>query len=95
LEASLAGLRVNLNIALVLFHDSLHRVQAQTGPLPHSLGSEEWIEHVGLYFGRNSRAIVGNLDDDTIVVAKCFYLKFPLATHGINRVVDNVCPDLI
>ena len=69
LEPCVPRFRRHLNIAPVLCHDSLHRVEAEAGSLSDSLGGKERFKDVGPYFGGNPGAIVSDLDYDTIVLA--------------------------
>jgi len=46
LETGVPGFGIHLNTAPVLLHNSLHRVKAEPGSFPDSLGGEERFEDV-------------------------------------------------
>jgi hypothetical protein len=88
LKTCIPRFRVDLNIAPVLFHNSLNRVEAKARTLANSLGGEKGFEDMRLYFGRNSWTVVGDLDHDTVVLAIGSNSNLALATHGVNGVVN-------
>ena len=51
LKQRVAGLRGDLNVAAMLFHNALHRVEAEAGPLAYTLGREEGLKDVRLHVG--------------------------------------------
>ena len=95
MKTRVAGFRADLNIAPVLLHNSLNRVEAEPGAFPNSLGGEERFEDVRLYVGRNSRTVIGDLNHDAIVLAIGSNSKLAFATHGVDGIVDDVGPNLI
>src|SRR6202789_1330372 len=95
LETCVAGLRTQLNISAVLLNNALDRVEAQARAFPNSFGREKRFEDVGLYLFRNSWTVVANLDYYATVIAIGSDAKFALAVHRVNRVIDNVGPDLV
>ena len=84
-----------MNIASVLLHDTLNRVEAESGAFADSLGGKERLEDMRLYLGRNSRSVVGDLNYHTIVLAIRSNLKPALASHSIDGIVDDIRPNLI
>src|SRR5262249_4141230 len=85
----------HVDAAPMLPHDALDRVQAETSALPDALGREEGLKDVGLDFGGDSWAAVTNLHHDATVVTIGPNSKLALAAHGVNRVVDDVGPNLV
>src|SRR4030088_3567226 len=68
LKTCVPWFRIDLNVAPVFFHDTLHRVEGQSGSLPYSLGSEKWLKDVCLNLGRNPWTVVADLYHDAPVV---------------------------
>ena len=95
MKARVAGFRADLDIAPVLLHDSLNGVEAEPGAFADSFGGEERFEDVRLHVGRNSRAVIGDLHHNAIVLAIGSNSKLAFAAHGVNGVVDEVGPNLI
>ena len=50
---------------------------------------------MGPHFWRDSRTVIADFDNYTSVIAISPDSKLAFAAHGINRVVDEICPDLI
>ena len=50
----------------VAAHDPLYDIESQSGAFAHRLGGEEWIEDATLHFGRNTGAVVADLDEDPV-----------------------------
>src|SRR5882724_5827185 len=46
-----------------LLDDTMHEVQAEPGTLAYSFGRKKRVENARLDFGRDSRAIIGDLDE--------------------------------
>src|SRR5882724_822133 len=69
LKTGVAGLGDYLNISLVLFHNSLNCVEAETGPFTHSLGGEERFKNVVFDLRRNSRAVIADLNHNARILA--------------------------
>src|SRR5579872_104172 len=95
LKTGITGLRLDLNVSPMLPDNPLHCVKAQARALADSLSGEEGLNNMRLYFGRNAVAVVSNLNYNAAVIAIGPDSKFTIAAHGINRVVDEVGPDLI
>lgn len=95
LKASVARIGTNLNVTAMLSDDGLYSVQPQTSSFTNALGREKWIKDMGLYLRRNSRAAIADFDHNIVVIAESSHPKFTLTEHGVDRVLDEVGPDLI
>src|SRR5260221_10081518 len=67
-----ARLGIDVDLAAMLFHHDVvaHR-QAKSGALAGRFGGEKGIEHLLLYFQRNSSAVVANADFDPVAEGLC------------------------
>src|SRR5258707_2054605 len=67
-----ARLGIDVDLAAMLFHHDVvaHR-QAKSGALAGRFGGEKGIEHLLLYFQRDSGAVVANPDFDLVTEAFC------------------------
>src|SRR5690242_15155017 len=79
----------------MLLHNSLDGVQPESGALPDAFGGEERLEDVGLHVSRNSWPVVANFHDYAGIVTVGSHSKLAFAAHGVNRIVDQVGPDLV
>src|ERR1700686_1531683 len=95
LKTCVPRFRIDLNVASVFFHDTLHRVQAQSGSLPYSLGGEEWFKDMCLNLGRNAWTVVANPSHNATIVLIGSHSKLAFSAHGIDGIIDDVSPDLI
>ena len=95
LKAGVAGLRGELDGSAVFLYDSLDRVEAEAGAFAYSFGGEEGFKDVRLDVGGYSRPVVGDGDDNAAVVGISSDTKLAASVHGVNRVVDDVRPNLI
>ena len=50
---------------------------------------------MGSYLRRNSRAAIADFNHHIVVLAEGSHPKFALARHGVDRVLDDVGPDLV
>src|ERR1700735_5865784 len=75
--------------------DALDGVQAEAGAFADAFGGEKGLKDVGLDFGGNSRAVVRELDHCATVVGEGSDAKLTGSAHRVNRVVNNVGPDLV
>ena len=64
-------------------------------PLPDRLGGEERLEHALADLGRNARPVVDDADDDALPLAVRGHLDPARLGDGIERVVDQIRPDLV
>src|SRR5579883_924327 len=94
-EAGVTWLGIHLNITFVLANDTLNGIEAKSGTLPNSLRSKERFEDVGPNLRRDSRAIVADLDHHATILPEGADAQLAFTLHGIDRVVDDVGPDLI
>src|ERR1700730_2211225 len=95
LESCVAGFRADLNIAPVLLHNSLNRVEAKPCSFAHSLRGEEGFEDVRLRFRQNPGTVIADLNHNAIVLAIGSNSKLAVATHRVNGIVNDVGPNLI
>src|SRR6185437_3274820 len=95
LKTRVTWFRSDLNISAMLLHNPLNCVQPESGPLSNALSCEKRFEDVGLHVRWNSRAIISNLNHNASVVAIGAHPKLALAVHRIDRVIDDVGPDLV
>src|SRR5262249_52607124 len=96
-ELRLAGPRLDAQVALVLFDDDPPgEIEPQAGAFTERFGGEERCEDAVDDLVRDAGAVVANLYADHV-------LGFTLgaqrqraaAVHGLDRVVDDIGPDLI
>src|SRR5580658_1551987 len=95
LKNRIARFSPNLNTAPVLFHNALHCIETQPSSLAHSLSGEEWFKNVLLDLGPDSRTVVADLHYDAIRIPISPHAQLALSSHRVDRVVDQVGPDLI
>src|SRR6185312_2494544 len=79
----------------MLAHDALSCIQPQPGALTDGFSRKERFKDVRQNLLWNSGAIVGNLHNNARVFAIRAETELALAAHGVNRVVNDVGPDLI
>jgi hypothetical protein len=60
-----------------------------------ALRREKGIEDIGLHLWGNSRPAVTDFDHNIVVLAESSHPKFAPARHGIDRVLDDIGPDLV
>src|SRR5579863_4992399 len=84
-----------MDIASVFSNNSLCGVQPEARPLTDSFGSEKRLEDVAPNLRGDSRPVISNLHDNVIFLLKRPNAKFPLASHCVNCVLDQIGPDLI
>src|SRR5437660_1770165 len=95
LETRVTGFGTDLNISPMLLHNSLNGVEAEAGAFANSLGGKKRLKDVGLYLAGNSRAVIADLNYYATVIAVGSDAKLAFAVHGVNRVINNVSPDLV
>src|SRR5207249_5490380 len=69
--------------------------QAKAGAGADGLCGEEWLEHARLDLGRNAGAVVHDFDDDLIVFTRSADTDLALTSHSIDRVINQIGPNLI
>jgi hypothetical protein len=77
----------------MLFDNALHRVEAQACSLAYSFCCKKGFKDVRFYFGRDSRAVVSNLNHYATVIAIGSDPQLTFAAHGIDGIVDNSLPN--
>src|SRR5271163_4421846 len=95
LKTRVTGFGINLNISPVLLHNSLDGVQAEARAFPNSFGCEKRLKDVRLHLAGNSWAIVANLNYNATVVLVGSDAQLAFCVHCVNRVVNDVGPDLV
>ena len=80
---------------MFLHNDVMADIEPQASPFSRRFGREEGVEDLGLDFFGNTRAVVGYFYDDPVPFPAGMQGNFPLAVHGSDGVVNNVCPDLV
>src|SRR5689334_22853179 len=95
LKRSPAGNRLHSNVAAVLLHDSINRIEPQSRALADWLGREERLEDAILELGRDSGAVVADFHQNASELRCGADYQFALPVHRVDGVVDQVRPDLI
>src|SRR5208283_6212426 len=95
LKTRISGLGTNLNVAAVLFHDALHRVEAESRPLTYALGREKRLKNVRQDLRRNSGAVVADFHDHAIVLTIGAHAQLAFSSHRVDGIVDQVGPNLV
>src|SRR5215471_21486645 len=90
LKTRIAWFRIHLDIAAVLLHNPLHRVEAQASAFTNSFGRKERLEDVRSNLGRDPGTVIANFDYHATVVTICPNPQFALAAHGIDGVIDQI-----
>ena len=90
-----ARARLDLDLAVVVADQAPDDVEAQAGALPDRLGGEERIEDALADLGRDAGSVVDDADDDALPLAVRRHLDAAGIRDGIERVVDQVRPDLV
>src|SRR5262245_40922464 len=79
----------------MLLDNPVDGVQPQSGTLALRLGGKERLEDAPLNFWRNAGAVISDFDQDVIGLGRRANPQVALAVHRVNRVDDQVGPDLI
>src|SRR6266702_5763335 len=96
LETGVAGLRLHLEIPVMLVHDDPPRdVEAQAGALTDRLGGEERLEDPAGDVGWHARSGVTELDQHLIAVERGPHGERAGPVHRRHGVVDQIRPDLV
>ena len=80
---------------MLLYDDVMGDVQSHAGSFPHFLGGKKWIENAGLYFLGDAWTGVFDLDYDPLAFMPRSQGDFANAVHRIDRIVDEIRPDLV
>ena len=76
-------------------HNAVGYVQSKAGSLSHSLGGEEGVKDSALYLMGHTRAIVGDLHRQIIILAVGPYCEGAAFADGVESVVKKVHPNLV
>ena len=87
--------RVDLDLGVVVADQAPDDIEAQPRALADLLGGEERLEHARADVIWNARPVVYDADDDALAVAGRGDVDLARLGNGIERVVDQVRPDLI
>src|SRR5262245_58550536 len=79
----------------MLLDNPVDGVQPQSGALALRLGGEEGFEDATLNFWRNAGAVIADFDENVIWLGRRANPQVALAVHRVDRVDDQVGPDLI
>src|SRR5216683_6065892 len=95
-EAGLAGFGLELDFTAVAIGDNaMADNQSQTGAGTDRLSGKKRLENPGLDFGRDTAPIIHDFHDYLIVFDASADADLARALNGIDRVVDEIGPDLI
>src|SRR5215472_17816013 len=95
LKASIAGNGFDTDLAAHILNDAVHDIEPKPGALADSLGGEKRFKNTGLDIRWNSRPVVGDFDEDKIVLARGTDGQVAVAVHGVGGVINQIGPDLI
>ena len=95
MKTSVPARGTNLNISPMFLHNPLDRIQAESSAFPNTFGCKKRLEDVGLHLVGNSWTVIADLNYNATVVAVDSDAKLAFPVHRVNRVVDNVGPDLV
>ncbi len=90
-----ARLRLDRDLAVVVLDEPADDVEAEARTLPRRLGREERIEDPVADLGGNAGSVVGDPHDDRAGLAPGRDLDPARLGDGVERVVDQVPPDLV
>src|SRR5512142_2345889 len=94
-EARLAGTRPEVDPAPVARDHVVRDVETQPGPAAGWLGGVEGLEYPFADLRRHARPIVADLDHDIGVVRARADADLPGSAQGVDRVIQDVRPDLV
>ena len=80
---------------MVANDDALGDVEPEAGALPDGLGGEEGVEDARLQLVGYPRPVVADLDAHTLALPARAQRDPPVGTERIDRVVDQVRPNLV
>src|SRR2546425_6015914 len=69
--------------------------EAETGAGADGFRGKKRFEHVRLHLRWNARAVIDDFDDQLIVFQRSADADLPGAIDGMNRVIDQVGPNLV
>ncbi len=95
MKARVTGIRSDLNISPVFFHDALDGVEAEAGAFSNSFGGEKGLEDMRLDFFGDAGTVVADFYDHASVFAVGADAKLAFTVHRVDGVIDEVGPDLV
>src|SRR5271170_6728692 len=95
LKTGIARDRLDGNQAFGFLDDAVGDIQAETGSFAYALGGEEGLKDFRPDFWRNAGAIVGDFDQNIVVVSRGADAELPAVLHDIGGVVDQIGPHLV
>src|SRR5581483_9376349 len=84
-----------MDAATVFLDYALYRIEPQPRTLSNAFSSEKGFKDMCPYFRRDSGAVIANFDHHTPIVAVGPDPELALTVHRVNRVINEICPDLI
>src|ERR1700722_4203955 len=84
-----------MNIAPMLSHDSLCRIQPESSSFSNPFRGEEWLKDMGSDFRCDARTVIANFYDNKVILAEGSYPQLTLPCHGVHGVLNKIGPDLI
>src|ERR1700758_1298023 len=94
-KAGMAWLRRKADVALMLPHDAVHRIQPQSAAIAHTLSREKGIEDARLDLLWNPGTVINDLHQNAVAFGTGANADLALSLHGIDGIIDKVGPDLI
>src|ERR1039457_2633700 len=87
--------RLDLDLRVVVNDEPPHDIETQAGTLPDRLGGEERFENTLADLGGNAPSVVDDADHDALPLAFRGHVDPAGIGNGIERVVDQIRPDLV
>src|SRR6266699_6232359 len=87
--------RIQFNLAVMPLDQSSRDIQPKPCAFAYRLRGEKWIKDAITNLGRNARAIVDNPDYHSVALAIRDQIHAAALTHGVQRIVEQVRPNLI
>ena len=88
----MAGVRLEVDRAVVVAGEAAGDVKAEAGSLSQGLGCEKRIEDAVADLGRNPVSVIADSHDHALVLAVRKHIDSAAARHGVQGVVDQVSP---
>src|SRR5581483_5790947 len=95
-EAGVSRTRFNGEASVMFENDDVvGDMQTQARAESDGLGRKERVKNARLNIGRNARTRIANLNTHVVGFAVGAERKFAFAFHRVNRIVNDIRPDLI
>src|SRR5947209_20455771 len=94
-KASIARHRIDRHLPMHAGNDAIDEVEPQAGAFPHAFGGKKRLKDARLHIRWDAGTIVGDLDEDEIVLASGSDAQLAIFSHGVGSIVDQVGPNLI